>query len=103
MTPGCMSTSATSWRSAASRSSCTTSTPTLDQVLPLGLSSAAVGLTTAGAAVPRPDAGVAYVLFLDPSPYADHVLVWRRDTGNATVVAFVRRLRVAGAFMPATS
>jgi hypothetical protein len=46
---------------------------------------------------------VAYVPFLDPSPYADHVLVWRRDTGNATVVAFVRRLRVAGAFPPATS
>lgn len=78
---------------------------TLDQVLPLVLSSAAVGLTTAGAAARRPDAGVAYVPFPDPSPHADHVLVWRRDTGNAAVVAFVdvvRRLRDAGAFLPAT-
>jgi hypothetical protein len=49
--------------------------------------------------VPRPQP----VPFLDPSPYADHVLVWRRDTGNATVVGVVRRLRVAGAFLPATS
>ncbi|TYP90520.1 LysR family transcriptional regulator [Blastococcus xanthinilyticus] len=77
---------------------------TIDQVLPLVLSSAAVGVTTASAAASRSHPGVVYRPFTAPSPTVDHRLVWRRDTGNRAVTTFVdvaRRLRDSGAFLPA--
>ncbi|MEV7341990.1 LysR substrate-binding domain-containing protein [Streptomyces sp. NPDC093544] len=75
----------------------------LDRLLPLVLSGSAIGLTIAGAAAARPFAGVVYRPFTDPSPYADHRIVWRRDTANPAVAALidiVRELRDTGAFLP---
>ncbi|MFJ5274512.1 LysR family transcriptional regulator [Streptomyces sp. NPDC088358] len=75
----------------------------LDRLLPLVLAGSAIGLTIAGAAAARPSAGVVYRPFTDPSPYADHSIVWRRDTTNAAVTALVdivRELRDTGAFLP---
>ncbi|MBB5629720.1 LysR family transcriptional regulator [Sphaerisporangium krabiense] len=75
----------------------------LDRLLPLVLTGSAVGLTVVGAAAARPFAGVVYRPFSEPSPYADHSVVWRRDAAGPAVAALVdvvRELRDAGAFMP---
>ncbi|MEU9603420.1 LysR family transcriptional regulator [Streptomyces sp. NPDC048057] len=75
----------------------------LDRLLPLVLTGSAVGLTSTSAAAARPFAGVVYRPFTDPSPYAGHSIVWRRDTTRPAVAALVdvvRELRDAGAFLP---
>jgi DNA-binding transcriptional LysR family regulator len=78
----------------------------LDRLLPLIAADAAVGVTVAGASAAKPFAGVVYRPFTEPRPYADCHLVWRRDTANPAVAAFVaaaRRLRDEGAFGAAPS
>jgi hypothetical protein len=75
----------------------------LDRVLPLVLTGSAIGMTITSAAATRPVAGIVYRPFTDPSPYADHSIIWRRDTTNPAVTALVdviRELRDAGAFIP---
>ncbi|MGW1755371.1 hypothetical protein [Streptomyces mirabilis] len=47
-------------------------------------------------------AGIVYLPFTDPSPYADHRMVWRRDNTNPAVTALidiVRELRDTAAFL----
>ncbi|MFC9842574.1 LysR family transcriptional regulator [Streptomyces sp. NPDC060223] len=76
----------------------------LDRLLPLVVSGSAIGLTTTGAATARPFAGVVYRPFNDPGPYADHRIVWRRDTASPAVAALVdivRELRDTGGLPPA--
>lgn len=75
----------------------------LDRLLPLVLTGSAIGLTTTSAAAARPFVGVVYRPFTDPSPYADHSIVWRRDATGPIVTALVeivRDLRDTGAFLP---
>ncbi|WP_158578806.1 LysR family transcriptional regulator [Spongiactinospora rosea] len=75
----------------------------LDRLLPLVLTGAAIGITVAASAAARPFAGVVYRPFTDPSPLADQRIAWRRDTTAPAVLAFVeivRELRDAGAFVP---
>ena len=78
----------------------------LDRLLPLVLTGSAIGLTTTSAAASRPFDGVVYRPFTEPSPYADHNIVWRRDTTNPAVtdlVDVIRELRDTGAFIPPTN
>ncbi|MFD8924463.1 LysR family transcriptional regulator [Streptomyces mirabilis] len=75
----------------------------LDRLLPLVLTGSAIGLTITSAAAARPFAGIVYRPFTDPSPYADHRIVWRRDNTNPAVTALVdivRELRDTAAFLP---
>jgi DNA-binding transcriptional LysR family regulator len=75
----------------------------LDLLLPLVLADAAIGITVASVAASKPFAGVVYRRFTDPSPYADCDLIWRRDTTNPAVAAFIaaaRELRADGTFRP---
>ncbi|MEV7010829.1 LysR substrate-binding domain-containing protein [Streptosporangium sp. NPDC051022] len=75
----------------------------LDRLLPLVLADTAIGITVAASAAARPFAGVVYRPFTEPSPLADQRIVWRRDTTDPAVLAFVqivRELRDAGAFLP---
>ncbi|MDF5756378.1 LysR substrate-binding domain-containing protein [Spongiactinospora sp. TRM90649] len=75
----------------------------LDRLLPLVLADAAIGITIGGAALARILAGIVYRPFTEPSPHADHRILWRRDTADPAVLAFVeivRQLRDAGAFRP---
>jgi DNA-binding transcriptional LysR family regulator len=78
----------------------------LDRLLPLVLTGSAIGLTTTSAAATRPFDGVVYRPFTEPSPYADHSIVWRSDTTNPAVtdlVDVIRELRDTGAFIPPTN
>nr|WP_268814658.1 LysR family substrate-binding domain-containing protein [Streptomyces olivochromogenes] len=75
----------------------------LDRLLPLVLTGSAIGLTIISAAAARPFAGIVYRPFTDPSPYADHRIVWRRDNANPAVTAFIgiiRELRDTSACLP---
>ncbi|MFI0419671.1 LysR family transcriptional regulator [Spongiactinospora sp. 9N601] len=75
----------------------------LDRLLPLVLTGAAIGITVAASAAARPFAGVVYRPFTDPCPLADQRIAWRRDTTTPAVPAFVEivhELRDAGAFVP---
>ncbi|MDF5758170.1 LysR substrate-binding domain-containing protein [Spongiactinospora sp. TRM90649] len=75
----------------------------LDLLLPLVFAGAAIGITVAASAASRPYGGVVYRPFTEPVPFADQRLVWRRDTTDPVVLAFVqivRELRAAGAFLP---
>ncbi|QIY76139.1 hypothetical protein HEP84_51725 [Streptomyces sp. RLB1-33] len=75
----------------------------LDRLLPLVLTGSAIGLTIISAAAARPFVGIVDRPFTDPSPYADHRIVWRRDNTNPAVTApidIVRELRDTAAFLP---
>ncbi|PZG53986.1 hypothetical protein C1I98_04995 [Spongiactinospora gelatinilytica] len=74
----------------------------LDRLLPLVLTCAAIGITVAASAAARPFADVVYRPFTDPCPLADQRIAWRRDTTAPAVPAFVEivhELRDAGAFV----
>ncbi|MFF4138449.1 LysR family substrate-binding domain-containing protein [Streptomyces mirabilis] len=73
----------------------------LDRLLPMVLTGSAIGLTSAAAA--RPFAGIVYRPFTDPSSYAGHRIVRRRDNTDPAVTALVdvvRELRDTAAFLP---
>jgi DNA-binding transcriptional LysR family regulator len=75
----------------------------LDRLLPLVLADAAIGVTIASAAASKPFTGIVYRRFTDPTPYADCHLIWRRDTTNPAIAAFIdtaRELRDNGTFRP---
>ncbi len=77
--------------------------PSLDRMLPLVLTGAAIAITSPSAAAARRPPGVAYRYFTDPSPEIDCRLVWRRDDSGAAVarlVEVVRELRDGGALLP---
>lgn len=78
----------------------------LHRMLPLVLAGTAVAVTCATTAADNRTAGVTYLPFTEPTPYADHMLVWRAADNRPTVESFVtvtRELRDAGAFLPPQS